>query len=186
MALLTAFISPTAAWFAARFGPRMPVITGQVAMMAGLILLALAPASAPTWLLIAAMVPVGAGGSLAVPALTSLLLDQVAAGRAGTASGVLNTSRQIGGALAVAVFGALIADHDHLAAGLETSLLIAAAALLLTTAASFLLFPPPAREPTGHAAGGIELTAEQIDKLGSLPPVAGETRTQAGRQLLER
>ncbi|MGW1709956.1 MFS transporter [Streptomyces sp. NPDC002206] len=186
MTLLTAFISPTAAWFAARFGPHMPVITGQVVMMAGLTLLALVPASAPTWLLIAAMVPVGAGGSLAVPALTSLLLDQVAAGRAGTAGGVLNTSRQIGGALAVAVFAALVADHDHLAAGLETSLLIAAAALLLTTAASFLLGPPPAREPTDHAAGGIELTGEQIDKLSSRPPVAGETHTQAGRQLLER
>jgi MFS transporter, DHA2 family, methylenomycin A resistance protein len=31
--------------------------------------------------------------------------------RAGTASGVFNTSRQIGGALAVAVFGALLADQ---------------------------------------------------------------------------
>jgi MFS transporter, DHA2 family, methylenomycin A resistance protein len=110
-------------------------------MAAGLVLLALVPASAPTWLLIAAMVPVGAGGSLAVPALTSLLLNHVAAERAGTASGVLNTSRQIGGALAVAVFGALIADRGHLAAGRETSLLIAAAAVLLTTAASFLLRP---------------------------------------------
>ncbi|MGW2840159.1 MFS transporter [Streptomyces sp. NPDC001493] len=141
MTVLTAFVSPTAAWFAARFGARMPVITGQVSMAAGLVLLALVPASAPTWLLIAAMVPVGAGGSLAVPALTSLLLDHVPAGQAGTASGVLNTSRQVGGALAVAVFGALIADRGHLVAGLETSLLVAAAAVLLTTAVSFLLRP---------------------------------------------
>ncbi|WP_377267782.1 MFS transporter [Peterkaempfera sp. SMS 1(5)a] len=141
MTVLTAFVSPTAAWFAARFGARMPVITGQVAMTAGLVLLAFVPTSAPTWLLIAAMVPVGAGGSLAVPALTSLLLDHVPAGQAGTASGVLNTSRQVGGALAVAIFGALIADRGHLAAGLETSLLIAAAAVLLTTAVSFLLRP---------------------------------------------
>ena len=141
MTLLTAFVSPTAAWFAARFGPRMPVITGQVAMTTGLVLLALVPASAPVWLLIAAMVPVGAGGSLAVPALTSLLLDHVAAERAGTAGGVLNTSRQVGGALAVAVFGALIADRHHLATGLETGLLIAASVVLLTTTASFLLRP---------------------------------------------
>ncbi|MFG2890945.1 MFS transporter [Streptomyces sp. NPDC048248] len=141
MTLLTAFVSPTAAWFAARFGPRMPVITGQVAMTTGLVLLALVPASAPVWLLIAAMVPVGAGGSLAVPALTSLLLDHVAAERAGTAGGVLNTSRQVGGALAVAVFGALIADRHHLATGLETGLLIAASVVLLATTASFLLRP---------------------------------------------
>ncbi|WP_037914227.1 MFS transporter [Actinacidiphila yeochonensis] len=141
MTVLTAFVSPTAAWFAGRFGARMPVVTGQVAMAAGLVLLALVPSSAPTWLLVAAMVPVGAGGSLAVPALTSLLLDHVPARQAGTASGVLNTSRQVGGALAVAVFGALIAGRGRLAAGLETSLLVAAGAVLLTTAASFLLRP---------------------------------------------
>ncbi|MGW4227925.1 MFS transporter [Streptomyces sp. NPDC004980] len=141
MTLLTASVSPTAAWFAARFGARMPVITGQTAMVAGLVLLALVPASAPTWVLIAAMIPVGAGGSLAVPALTALLLDHVAPTRAGTATGVLNTSRQIGGALAVAVFGALIAGPGHLSGGLTTSLLIAAAAVLCTTAASFLLRP---------------------------------------------
>ncbi|MGP3756817.1 MFS transporter [Streptomyces sp. IBSNAI001] len=141
MTLLTASVSPTAAWFAARFGARMPVITGQVAMAGGLVLLALVPATAPTWLLVAAMIPVGAGGSLAVPALTSLLLDHVVPGRAGTATGVLNTSRQVGGALAVAVFGALIAEPDHLSGGLEASLLIAAAAVACTTAATFLLRP---------------------------------------------
>ncbi|WP_329398719.1 aldo/keto reductase [Streptomyces lydicus] len=36
------------------------------------------------------------------------------------------------------------------------------------------------------AADDIQLTAEQIDRLSSLPPAAGETHTEAGRQLLER
>jgi hypothetical protein len=37
------------------------------------------------------------------------------------------------------------------------------------------------------AAGGIELTAEQLSRLSSLPPpAAGETHTEAGRQMLER
>lgn len=146
MTVLTAFVSPTAAWFTARFGPRMPVIAGQTTMVVGLALLALVPASAPTWLLIVLMVPVGAGGSLAVPALTSLLLDRVPAERAGTASGVLNTSRQVGGALAVAVFGALVADRARFTEGLHTSLAVAAAAVLITTAASFLLKTPTASE----------------------------------------
>ncbi|MEU4025758.1 MFS transporter [Streptomyces anulatus] len=151
MTVFTAFVSPTAAWFAARFGPRMPVITGQAAMVVGLVLLAVVPSSAPTWLLIVLMVPVGAGGSLAVPALTSLLLDYVPAERAGTASGVLNTSRQVGGALAVAVFGALVADRARFTEGLHTSLAIAALAVLITTAASFLLRPPTA--PDMRAVG---------------------------------
>ncbi|MFB7992282.1 MFS transporter [Streptomyces sp. NPDC056002] len=141
MAALTAFVSPSAAWFTGRFGARMPVVTGQVAMVLGLVLLAFVPASAPTWLFVALMVPVGAGGGLAVPALTSLLLDHVPAERAGTASGVLNTSRQVGGALAVAVFGATVAGRSGFLPGMDASLLIAAAAVLITTAASFLLKP---------------------------------------------
>ncbi|PAZ13638.1 aldo/keto reductase [Streptomyces sp. SA15] len=36
------------------------------------------------------------------------------------------------------------------------------------------------------AADGIELTAEQIDKLNNLPPAAGESHDEAGMRLLER
>ncbi|OXY91273.1 MFS transporter [Streptomyces diastatochromogenes] len=144
MTLLTAFVSPTAAWFAARFGQRMPVIAGQLVMAAGLVLLCLAPASAPTWLLVLLMIPVGAGGSLAVPAVTAMLLDRVPAERAGTAGGVLNASRQVGGALAVAVFGALVARQAGFFHGLRTSLLIAALLVLATTATSLLLRPAAA------------------------------------------
>ncbi|MEV0777445.1 MFS transporter [Streptomyces sp. NPDC050428] len=170
MTLLTAFVSPTAAWFAARFGPRMPVIAGQAAMIVGLVLLALVPASAPTWLLIVLMVPVGAGGSLAVPALTSLLLDQVPAERAGTASGVLNTSRQVGGALAVAVFGALVADRAQFTEGLHTSLAIAAAVVLITTAVSFLLRPLAAQDMANRPSTAVRPPSQGP---GPASPAAG-------------
>ncbi|MEK0099105.1 aldo/keto reductase [Streptomyces sp. A475] len=36
------------------------------------------------------------------------------------------------------------------------------------------------------AADAIELTDDQLTRLGSLPPAAGETHTEAGRQMLER
>ena len=58
---------------------------------------------------------------------------------AGTASGVYNTSRQIGGALAVAVFGALLAQPATFIQGMRTSLLIAAGVALATAMASQLL-----------------------------------------------
>jgi DHA2 family methylenomycin A resistance protein-like MFS transporter len=139
MTLLTAVVSPTAARLAAKFGPRMPIITGQLLMAAGLVALCVPPASMPAWLLVLLMIPVGTGGGLAVPAVTSLLLDRVPAQRAGTASGVLNASRQLGGALSVAVFGALVSNHAHFLHGLRTSLLIAALLVVLTAAASVLL-----------------------------------------------
>jgi sugar phosphate permease len=49
------------------------------------------------------MVLVGLAGPLVMPPVTAVLLNSVPAHRAGTASGVFNASRQIGGALAVAV-----------------------------------------------------------------------------------
>jgi sugar phosphate permease len=55
------------------------------------------------------------------------------------ASGVFNTSRQLGGALAVAVFGALLADRATFLHGVRTSLLIAAVVVLAAAAASLLL-----------------------------------------------
>jgi MFS transporter, DHA2 family, methylenomycin A resistance protein len=63
----------------------------------------------------------------------------VPARRAGVASGVFNTSRQAGGALAVAVFGALLASRATFLPGLRDSLLIAAAISLAAAAVSLLL-----------------------------------------------
>lgn len=62
-----------------------------------------------------------------MPALTSLMLDNVPAERAGTAAALLNTSRQMGGALRIAVFGALVASD--FSCGMRESLLLAAALL---------------------------------------------------------
>ncbi|WP_020126481.1 MFS transporter [Streptomyces sp. 303MFCol5.2] len=136
MTLLTAVVSPAAARLAARFGPRMPIVTGQLLMATGLVALCVPPASAPAWVPVLLMIPVGTGGGLAVPAVTSLLLDRVPAQRAGTASGVLNASRQLGGALSVAIFGALVSHHQHFLHGLRTSLLTAALLVVLTAVAS--------------------------------------------------
>jgi sugar phosphate permease len=51
------------------------------------------------------MMLVGLAGPLTIPLVTAVLLNSVGDHEAGTASGVFNISRQIGGALAVAVFG---------------------------------------------------------------------------------
>jgi uncharacterized protein len=78
--------------------------------------------------------------------------------RAGIASGVLNTCRQLGGALAVAVFGALVAHRGDFLPGMRVSLGIAALLLLATAAVSLSLRPrpgavaPPARSGLEAAA----------------------------------
>jgi sugar phosphate permease len=116
----------------------------MVLMAAGLLSLAVvvaAPGSAavPVWAVAALMIPVGLAGPLVTPPVTMALLDSVPAGQAGTASGVFNTSRQAGGALAVAVFGALLAHRATFLAGLRVSLLLAAGVALAAAVAALVL-----------------------------------------------
>jgi DHA2 family methylenomycin A resistance protein-like MFS transporter len=141
MTALVALLNPTAAKVAARFGPRVPIVGGQALMALGLLGLALVPADLPVWLVSALMVPVGVGGSFTVPPLTSVLMDAVPGHRAGTASGVLNTFRQMGGSLGVAAIGAVIAAHTSFMPGLRISLIAIAVLVAAATALSLTLRP---------------------------------------------
>ncbi|WP_432521470.1 MFS transporter [Kineococcus sp. SYSU DK006] len=125
-----------------RFGARVPVVAGQLSMVAGLLALVPATASGSPWWTALALVPVAVGGSVAMPAVTGVVLEGVPQHRAGTASAVFNTFRQIGGAVAVAVFGALIAVPGGFPAGVRSSLVVSAALLLLTAVNSLRI---PAR-----------------------------------------
>ena len=141
MMLTGGALTPFIARLGERFGPRILVTTGLLAMTAGLTVIALLPAPVPVPLLSALMILVGMAGPLVMPPVMALLLQAVPARRAGVASGVFNTSRQVGGALAVAVFGALLASRATFLPGLRDSLLIAAVVALATAAVSLLLRP---------------------------------------------
>ena len=115
-----------------RFGPRVPVVAGQALMVLGLSAL-LATVHLRSVVLVAlCVIPIGAGGSLAMPAVTGVVLDGVDPGLAGTASAVFNTFRQVGGAVAIAVFGSLIAGSPTFLPGMRASLAVAASLLLGT------------------------------------------------------
>ncbi|WP_318216658.1 MFS transporter [Streptomyces sp. SCL15-6] len=135
MMLLSALLTPFSARIAERTGPRVPVIAGLVLIAAGSVALALL-ASVPVWASALLLIPVGMAGPLVMPPTTALLLEPVPAEQTGTASGVFNTSRQIGGALAVAVFGALISGTAGFQHGLRVSLALAAAIALLAALAT--------------------------------------------------
>jgi EmrB/QacA subfamily drug resistance transporter len=141
MMLAGGALTPFVARLGERLGSRILILTGLLAMTAGLTVIALLPAPVPVPVLSALMILVGLGGPLVMPPVMALLLQAVPARRAGVASGVFNTSRQVGGALAVAVFGALLASRATFLPGLRDSLLIAAAAVLGAAAVSLLLKP---------------------------------------------
>jgi MFS transporter, DHA2 family, methylenomycin A resistance protein len=134
-------LNPFTARLAERFGARTLIVGGLLSMTAGLVVIGLLPAAAPVALLSALMIPVGLAGPLVMPPVMALLLHAVPARRAGVASGVFNTSRQVGGALAIAVFGTLLAGRATFLPGLRASLLIAAGVVLTAAAVGGLIRP---------------------------------------------
>jgi EmrB/QacA subfamily drug resistance transporter len=136
MMLSGAVLTPFSARIAEHLGARRVVVVGLVLMAAGLALLgATAGTTAPAAVALL-MLPVGLAGPLVMPPATAMLLNGVPEGLAGTASGVFNTSRQLGGALAIAVFGALLAQPAGVVQGLRLSLFVAAAVTLGAAGAS--------------------------------------------------
>jgi DHA2 family methylenomycin A resistance protein-like MFS transporter len=135
MMLIGAALTPFSARLAERLGARVLITGGLVLMTAGLAVIAVIAPSMPIWALAGLMVLVGLAGPMVSPPVTAVLLNSVPGHQAGVASGVFNTSRQVGGALAVAVFGALLAQPATFTQGLRTSLLLAAGVALAAATA---------------------------------------------------
>lgn len=148
-------VSPFAALIVEKVGSRTPVFGGLCLMALGMVGLALLGSTAPLWVASGLMVLIGLGGPLTMPPTVAVLLNTVPGHLAGTASGVFNTSRQVGGALAIALFGALVADSAHFLEGLRWSLAIGALVLLLAAIASSRL---PRTHPRPGFPGGSAMT----------------------------
>lgn len=115
-----------------RFGPRAQAVAGQLSMVVGLVAMVLTSPLGSPWLTAILLVLIGPGGSVAMPVVTGVVLDSVPPESAGTASAVFNTFRQVAGAVAVAVFGAILATSSNFMTGMQISFVLAAAMLLIT------------------------------------------------------
>jgi predicted MFS family arabinose efflux permease len=138
-----------------RFGARNVLLPGLVLVAAGLLLFARVPVHGsyaadvlPVLLLL------GAGVGASFPALMSLAMADVAPQEAGLASGLVNTSAQVGGALGLAVLATSAATHTKsltgagksqavaLTSGYHVAFVIAAALVGLAIVLSLLLRAP--------------------------------------------
>jgi EmrB/QacA subfamily drug resistance transporter len=139
MMLSGAALTPFTARLIERVGARRLITRGLAMMAAGLCLLAIVAVDLPVWGVALVMALVGVTGPMVMPPATSVLLDSVPSAQTGTASGVFNTSRQLGGALAVAVFGTLLARPATFVVGVRISLLMAAVVALAAASVALLL-----------------------------------------------
>jgi DHA2 family methylenomycin A resistance protein-like MFS transporter len=123
-------------------GARLPMTLGLILAAVGFIALLPLDAHTPYVVMLAGLIVAPIGIGLVVPAMTTALLGSVEKERSGIASGVLNTVRQAGGALGVAVFGSLFAARD--VAGMRLDFGIAAALLLAVVVIAVTSVKPPA------------------------------------------
>lgn len=122
-----------------RFGERVFIVGGMVALAAGVIGLALLAAGPLPWLAVWAAVA-GAGMGIMTPALVTSVQNAVEVQRLGKATGAVQFMRQLGAAIGTGVFGLL-----HGAYGMTTALYAMLGIVALGLAAG--LFVPNSLEP---------------------------------------
>lgn len=126
MAVVVSFGATASGFLAASTGPRRPMVAGFVCAALGAVVIAAGALASSAALIIGGLAGIGLC-SLAMPAMTSVALDAAPAQHAGLGSGSLNTARQIGGAVGVAVLGAVLNAGGE-RTGFAVALAIAAAA----------------------------------------------------------
>jgi EmrB/QacA subfamily drug resistance transporter len=106
-----------------RFGARTMVLGGLTLFMAGLALFTRAPVEGDYVIhVLPVMVLLGIGAGLCFPALMALAMSSATPSDAGLASGLINMSAQVGGALGLAVLATLSASRSsELLGGGETT-----------------------------------------------------------------
>jgi DHA2 family methylenomycin A resistance protein-like MFS transporter len=122
--------STASGWVTARIGARWPMIAGLSLAAAGAVVLSLMGAATSLGLLVVGTVILGMI-SLAMPAMTAVVVGSAAREHSGVAGGVLNTARQAGGALGVALLGALLTSGAGHRVALHTPMLVSAVGLAL-------------------------------------------------------
>jgi EmrB/QacA subfamily drug resistance transporter len=110
-----AFITaPVSVPLATKMG-RLVLVAGALMMAAGIVGVDVAVnntgAEVGTWDLVPGLLVAGAGLGLLVVPLANVVLSAVPARAAGEASGVFNTSQQLGGAIGVAIIGTIFFAH---------------------------------------------------------------------------
>jgi DHA2 family methylenomycin A resistance protein-like MFS transporter len=143
-------VNLVAPYLAERIGAPTVIALGALIAAAGCFGLLGLERGTTYWAICGQLLAMGGGLGLLVPPLTSTLLGSVDKARSGVAAGVLNSTRQTGSVLGVAVFGSLIGQADAFLFGarialiISTVLLIAAAAAIMSSELS-LAHRRPAR-----------------------------------------
>jgi predicted MFS family arabinose efflux permease len=156
-----------------RFGAKQTLMPGLALAAAGLALFAVAPEHA-SYLpdIVAPMVLLGLGAGLVFPSVMTIAMTGVPASQSGLASGLVNTSMQVGGALGLAVLATLSSTRTRdllatgsspahaLTGGFHLSLAIGAGLLITSLALATLVLRSGSESQTETAVATETETAD--------------------------
>jgi EmrB/QacA subfamily drug resistance transporter len=115
MTVLIMFVAPVAGKLSDRLGSRWLIVAGMLFLVMHLLLLSNLEVDSTFWNILPALILGGFGMGLTMTPATAAAIGSVPIAKAGIGSGVLNTFRQVGGALGIAVMGAIVASQIHVA-----------------------------------------------------------------------
>jgi EmrB/QacA subfamily drug resistance transporter len=161
-----------------RYGPQAALVPAMVFVVAGLLLLARTPVDATYAVdLLPAMILIGLGAGLGFPSLMTLAMSGATPGDSGLASGLVNTSVQVGGAIGLAVLATfatqrtdrLLANGESTASALTSGYHLAylIGAGLVLVAIGIAVSVLRARLPAAASSSPPEVAAEPVAVAGT-------------------
>jgi EmrB/QacA subfamily drug resistance transporter len=141
MTLLIIVVAPIAGHTSDRIGSRWLMGGGMTIVGISLLLYQRTGVHSDFWTLLPAMLLGGIGMAMTMSPMTSAAMGAVPVDKAGVGSGVLNSFRQVGGSLGIALIGAILASYLHhrpgTAAGAQDYVNGLHAALLMSAGITF-------------------------------------------------
>ena len=156
MTVLIVLVAPIAGKTSDRLGSRGLMTGGMILLAVQLLLFSQLSANASFWNLLPALLIGGVGMACTMTPSAAAATRSVPVDKAGVGSAVLNSARQVGGTMGVAIMGAIMASElgpvptpDAFMRGFERALLVAAAIALVGAIVAYVLVRP--HEEAGRA-----------------------------------
>jgi EmrB/QacA subfamily drug resistance transporter len=153
MTILIILIAPRAGALTDRVGSRWLVGTGMTLLAVMLFYYTTLGANESFWALLPGLLIGGFGMGLTMTPVTAAAMSAVSVDKAGVGSAVLNSARQVGGSLGIAVMGAIVAGSSNYLTGFHDALRVGSLLCLAGAAVAVLAIrkiehrqPAPAAE----------------------------------------
>jgi EmrB/QacA subfamily drug resistance transporter len=111
MTLLIMFVAPAAGKVSDRIGPRWMMGAGMTLLACSLLLFATLDQSSTFWQILPGLLVGGFGMAITMAPTTAAAMSSVPINKAGVGSAVINSMRQIGGSLGIAIMGTLVTSQ---------------------------------------------------------------------------